>query len=91
MRSCVVHQGGPIGLVSLDQGDLVAGPLAPLPALGLFGVGLVVNLIETPDDGEVVLARLGHGHAAVAAALPVEPRTEPGHVPTPRERRHDQR
>ena len=117
MRYSVVHKGVPVGTVQLEPGELVAGVLAPLPALGpllgtiyagseaLFDLGFLgfarpdrrgsidalraaaslefdlvddrghlesatfVNLIESPEDGIVVLARFSLAHGADPARL----------------------
>jgi hypothetical protein len=120
VRFSVVHEGIPVGFVELGSGELVAGPLSPLPALdplrdtirdgsnallalGFFGAATpagqngagaslraaaalrfdlfdergdlspatFVNVIEAPDGGVVVIARLAHAHAIVGAKLPV--------------------
>ena len=122
MRFSLVHEGIPVGFVELGSGELVAGPLTPLPALdplrdtirdgsnallalgffgaatpaGLNGAGAslraaaalrfdlfdergdlspatFVNVIEAPDGGVVVIARLGHAHATVGAKVPAPP------------------
>ena len=39
-----------------------------------------VNVLESPDGGLVVLARLGHAHATVAAKLPARARGSSGHA-----------
>lgn len=40
-----------------------------------------VNLIEAPDGGIVVIARLSNDHAAVPAVVSPAPHAEPGHTP----------
>jgi hypothetical protein len=123
VQYAVMHEGVPVGYVDLAAGELVAGPLVPLPAfealrptvqagsaallaVGFFGAATpagqngagaalhaaavlqfdlvdvrgelvpatFVNLIEAPDGGLVVLARLAHAHARVPAVRPMPPR-----------------
>jgi hypothetical protein len=40
-----------------------------------------VNLIEAPDGGIVVIARLSNDHAAIPAVVSIAPQAEPGHSP----------
>jgi hypothetical protein len=39
-----------------------------------------VNVLESPDGGLVVLARLSHAHATVGAKIPARPRRDSGHA-----------
>lgn len=59
MRYSVVHDGVPIGFAELSAGELVAGPLAPLPALD--------PLHNTIRAGSNALLALGFFGAATAA------------------------
>ena len=59
MRFSVMHEGVPVGFVELSSGELVAGRLAPLPALD--------PLRDTIRDGSTALLALGFFGAATAA------------------------
>ena len=47
-------------------------------ARGELSPATFVNVLEPPDGGLVVLARLGHAHATVGAALPTKLRDASG-------------
>jgi hypothetical protein len=59
VRYAVMHEGVPIGHVELSGGELVAGPLTPLPALE--------PLRATVQEGSAALLSLGFFGAATAA------------------------
>lgn len=42
-----------------------------------------VNVIDAPDGGLVVLARFGHAHASVGAAVQPKPRSDSAHNDAP--------
>ena len=49
-------------------------------ARGELSPSTFVNVLESPDGGLVVLARLGHAHAIVGAKMPAQPRDGSGHA-----------
>ena len=58
MRYTVVHEGTPMGCVDLSAGELVAGPLTPMPTFDV--------LRPTVQAGSAALLALGFFGAALA-------------------------